>query len=174
MTEPIQRIELEVSIDYGQVYIFDPTTGDTPGSDAMDLVMDEAINTATYIGSRGGFIDLMTPIQFNTNAPMRVELWEQAPPDDDINFDHVVDVDLDVPSGRLLFEQSGETYDPEYCVETTIPPARYRVRVAGRGYEHNKSQGGGLDSYRLQLWLRETDTPAVLRRSWAGWQKIMG
>jgi hypothetical protein len=72
MTEPIQRIELEVSIDYGQVYIFDPTTGDTPGSDAI------------------------------------------------------------------------------------------------------KSQGGGLDSYRLQLWLRESDTPAVLRRSWAGWQKIMG
>lgn len=98
MTSPSQRAELEIDIDYGQVYVFDPESGDAPGSDSMTEALNEAMRTGRHVTSRGGLIDLLVPVQWHKNAPMLVEKWETEPPDDD-GWDEVVDVDLDVPSG---------------------------------------------------------------------------
>jgi hypothetical protein len=48
------------------------------------------------------------------------------------------------------------------------------MRIAGRGWQHTNPQGGGLDTYRVQLWPRESDSEPVLVKAWPGWAKLLG
>ena len=61
---------------------------------------------------------------------MRIEV-SQAPPESDAeSWDHMVELPLPVPSGRLVFQASGGAAP----VETHIPTGNYRARFSGRGY----------------------------------------
>jgi hypothetical protein len=112
-----------------------------------------------------------TPVQFNYDAPLRVEAWDAEPPADTDNWDHVVDIDLDAPTGHLMFRESGPAEDPERC---DVPPGLYRARIAGRGWDVTNMQGGGLDDYRVQLWPRSGDAEPVLLKAWPGWARLLG
>ncbi|HEY4007989.1 MAG TPA: hypothetical protein VGM60_22805 [Pseudonocardia sp.] len=173
MIEPTKRFDLTVHIDYFQVNIFDPASGFTPGTDAVLAGMDRAHESNAFVESIGGLIILISPVQNNFNAPMAVEQWNQEPPNDQNSWDHVVDVDLDCPSGQLLFQESGSSYGgPEDCVSVQIDPGVYRVRVAGRGYAAHglRAISVGADSYRLQLWPRSVNSASTVRKAWPGWQ----
>lgn len=161
-----RRITLEVRIDYWQLYIFDEAS---PGADlageAAQRALDDADESGRRVGTADGLIDVIAGVQWNFNAPMRVELWDHEPTDDDANWDHVVDIDLDAPSGHLVFQESGAGYDPTPC---EVPPGNYRARVAGRGYGLSNPCGGGLDDYRVQLWARRDPAEPALRKAWPG------
>jgi hypothetical protein len=105
--------ELEVCIDYCQVYIYDEAA---PGADlATDSVLralDDAWDSGRTVGAHGGLIDLCAPVQWNFNALMRLEVRSAEPTGDSRDWDHVVDIDLDVPSGRLSFAASGGLHTP--------------------------------------------------------------
>jgi hypothetical protein len=113
-------------------------------------------------------IDLVVPFRKSFNAPMRLEVWQQEPLSDEDSWDHVVDVDFDVTDDRVVFEPSGG-FD-SLRSEESVPSGTYRVRVSGRGYAEASSGVEGLDSYRLQLWPREADSPPALRKSWPGFR----
>ena len=103
---------------------------------------------------------------------MRVEVWPAEPPSDDDDWDHVVDVDFDVPNGQLIFEGSGGR--PRIVCDELMPVGSYRARVSGRGYTEADGGAEGLDSYRIMLWPRGKSSPPELRKSWPGWERKIG
>jgi hypothetical protein len=131
----------------------------------MDALAD-ATESRRFVGSAGGLIDLLTPGQYNLRTPMLVEVWELEPGDSRDEWDHEVDIDIDAPSGTLVFEAAGGSGS----TTTEIMPGMYRARVSGRGFTVTGYAGAdGQDSYRLQLWPRRDAAPPALRRSWPGW-----
>lgn len=167
--ELIDAHDLVVSADHGQIYIYahtqDPDHNE-PQPDAGNpflTALDDARQRGTFVGHYGNLIDLMTPGQWNFETPMRVEVWSAEPPNDNDSWDHEVDVDLEIPQGRLFFEASGGGA----VFDTDLPPNRYRVRVSGRGYTTLGARGG--DSYRLRLWPQTEPADPELRKYWPGW-----
>lgn len=168
MTQPTLTINTEIEIDYSQVYIYSESPyAKDPKSDAMSRSLDDARRSGRWVGVADGLIDLVVPFRKSFNAPMRVEVWPQQPPPDDDNWDHVVDVDLDVTNDRLMFEPSGG-FDALTC-EVTVPSGAYRIRVSGGGYTEADRGAEGLDSHRIQLWPRTSNAAPELRKSWPGW-----
>jgi hypothetical protein len=170
MTEPTTTADLAIEINYGQVYIYStaPWAND-PENNAAMRALDDARQSGRFVGTADGLVDLVTPVQSNFNAPMRVEIWPAEPASDDDDWDHVVDVDLDATTGWLLFEGSGGR-NPIIC---DVPTGTYRARLSGRGYTAAVvDRAEGMDSYRLRLWPRGEDRPPTLRKSWPGWRNI--
>jgi hypothetical protein len=167
---PVLARDLVVSADYGQIYIYSPEVRrEDVAGDAYLAALDDATASRRFVGVANGLVDLLTPGQWNWETPMRVEVWVAEPAEDTDEWDHEVDLDLDVPDGQLVFEASGG--GP--TVATDIPAARYRVRVSGRGFADLGHTGvEGHDAYRLRLWPRTTDQAPELRRSWPGWRDV--
>jgi len=160
---------IEVEADYGQIYIYDPQTQladetATEDDNPLQRAMDDAYESRRFVGYNSGLIDLITPSQYNSRAPMRVEVSDEPPPLDLDEWDHVVDVPLPVPSGTLHFEASGGGA----IVETGIPSGVYRARLSGRGYLAGEGQIEGHESYRLQLWPAEGANPRLMKY-WHGY-----
>ena len=173
---PLSAVDLRVAADHGQIYLYsvvllvfdeeddddDDDDDDNPYLDALD----DAVDSGRFVGACRGLIDLMTPGQWNSDTPMRVEVWATEPAGDTDDWLHEVDVDLDVPDGRLVFEASGGGAQ----IPLEIPANRYRVRVSGAGYTERGAAGAdGDDYYRLRMWPRTTDTEPELRKYWSGW-----
>jgi hypothetical protein len=161
--------ELQVESDYGQIYIYDPQT-QIPDEDAteddnqLQRAMNDGYESRRFVGYDTGLVDLITPSQYNSNASMRIEVSEDAPPLDSTDWDHVVEVPLPVPSGTLCFQASGGGTP----VETRIPPGLYRARLSGRDYVAGTGEIEGHESYRLQLWPAEEAEPRVIKY-WQGY-----
>jgi hypothetical protein len=160
---------LHVEADYGQIYIYDPQTqmadeAATEDDNPLQRAMDDGYESRRFVGYDSGLIDLITPSQYNSKAPMRIEVNDSPPPLDTDEWDHVVEVPLPVPSGTLYFEASGGGTP----IETQIPSGTFRARLSGRGYVAGAGEIEGHESYRLQLWpIEEAD--AVLVKSWPGY-----
>lgn len=164
-------IDLEIEIDHGQLYIYSVAPwADDHDNDAMLRALDDARQSGRWVGAADGMIDLVVPFRKSFNAPMRVEVWPEEPPSDDDNWDHVVDVDFDLHDGQLVFEPSGG-FTPIRC-DGSVPSGSFRARISGRGYTETVEGAEGLDSYRICLWPRQGESPAELRKSWPGWEKI--
>ncbi|MDX8053488.1 hypothetical protein SK571_29305 [Lentzea sp. BCCO 10_0798] len=168
MTQPTTTLDLEVEFSHSQVYIYSvaPWESDPEGHNAVLRALDDAHTSRRFVGVSEGLIDFLTAAEWNFNAPMRVETWAVEPTDDGENWDHVVDVDLDVHNGRLMFEGSGGR-PPIPC---EVPSGSYRIRLAGRGYTQAQEGVEGMDAYRLQLWPRKGDEPPTLRKRWPGFE----
>ena len=165
---PLVR-ELHVESDYGQIYIYDAGADtweetDTEENNPLMRAMDDASSSRRFVGYDNGLVDVVTPSQYNWKAPMRIEVGDSPPPLDVDGWDHVVEVPLPVPSGRLAFEASGGGAP----IETQVPPNTYRARLAGRGYVAGAGQIEGHESYRLQLWPAK-EAPPKLIKYWAGY-----
>jgi hypothetical protein len=169
-TAPITVLDLTVASDHGQTYIYSPVVVDRADGGFDDPFLDsldDAADSGRMIGAACGLIDLLTPGQWNTSMPMRLEIWPAEPPDTAAAWDHEVDLDLDVEDGTLTFEASGGGGARH---DVPVPSGRYRARLAGRGYRELGLAGAdGDDSYRLQLWPRSVDSEPVLRKRWPGW-----
>lgn len=164
--------ELQVKSDYGQIYIYDPHTDSWRDTDTQDnnpllRALDDASHSRRFVGYDDGFVDVLTPSQYNWSAPMRIEVSDRPPPLDADGWDHIVEVPLPVPSGTLSFEASGGG-EP---IETQIPPGTYRARVSGRGYSARAGEIEGHESYRLQLWPAKESAP-VLIKYWDGFDRV--
>jgi hypothetical protein len=163
--------ELHVASDYGQIYIYDPETQQDEWADVYDeessaifRAMDDASESRRFVGYAKGMVDVLTPSQYNWQAPMRVEVSDARPRLDTDEWDHVVEVPLPVPSGTLCFEASGGG-EP---IETQIPAGTYRARLSGRGFVAGIGEIEGRESYRLQLWPAEEADPALIKY-WSGY-----
>lgn len=172
--EMLSAQDLIVQADYGQILIFS-FGGENEDEDGYDHIghlrgaANDASESGRFVGVRPGFIDLLTPGQYNMETPMRLEIWSAEPPDDRGDWDHEVDADFDVPDGRINFTASGGSGS---AVSADIPVGRYRVRISGRGFtELGNAGSNGDDSYRLRLWPRGERQDPALRKRWPGWDK---
>lgn len=94
---PVAVETLEVWIDHCQLLIYGEPE---PGPDAFAAALDDAHTSGRFVGVAGCLVDLLSPTQ-RGQVPVVVEVWEHVPDDDLVNWDHVVDVDLDAPDGVL-------------------------------------------------------------------------
>jgi hypothetical protein len=160
----ISAQDLIVAADYGQLYII---SSELDSGDVYLAALDDARESGRYVGVQPGFIDVMTPGQYNFETPLRLEVWSAEPPDDRDHWDHEVDADLDVPDGQIIFEASGG--GP--ATSADVPAGAYRVRISGRGFtELGYAGAGGTDTYRLRLWPRGQPAGPMLRKCWPGWE----
>jgi hypothetical protein len=165
--------DLIVAADYGQIYIFS-YAGEDEDEDVdvngghLGAALNDATQSGRFVGVQPGFIDLLTPGQWNFHTPLRVEIWSAEPPDDRGDWDHEVDADFDVPDGRINFMFPTGTLN----ASADIPAGRYRARISGRGFTELGAAGAdGDDSYRLRLWPRGQREDPALRKRWPGWDK---
>jgi ribosomal protein S13 len=168
--EMITAQDLVVKANYGQIYIFSHEGQEEDDDEGHRIpVPSDAARSGRFVGVRPGFINLLTPGQWNWHAPLRLEVWSAEPPDDRGDWDHEVDADFDVPDGRINFmAPTGGGYD----ASADIPAGRYRARISGRGFtELGHAGANGDDSYRLRLWPRGQREEPELRKRWPGWDK---
>ena len=160
----ISAQDLVVAADHGQIYIFSAAAG--LFDDIWMPVLEDAWESDRFVGVLPGFIDLLTPGQWNFQTPLRLEVWSAEPADDRNDWDHEVDVDFDVPDGRISFQPSGGS---SHFTSAEVPAGTYRARVSGRGFtEVGHAGADGDDSYRLRLWPGGEPAAPVLRKRWPG------
>jgi hypothetical protein len=102
---------------------------DTEDDNQLLRALDDASETRRFVGYDTGLVDILTPSQYNPKASLRLEIGSGPPPLETADWEHVVEVPLPVPSGRLMFEASGGGRQ----IETTVPAAVYRARISCRG-----------------------------------------
>jgi hypothetical protein len=111
------------------LFIYDQRHQFDPADDTIERALNASMDSETHVSSLDNIVVFSTPVQFNYATPMRIEVWPTEPPGDADNWDQVVDVDLDVPTGQLVFRENGPTDDP---ILHTIAPNSY-PGVAGMG-----------------------------------------
>jgi hypothetical protein len=164
--------DLTIESDFGQFYLFDDGAEFHDGSSGPDdspelQSLGDAVESGRFVGRSGAsYLNVLTPGQWNFELPLRVEVHDAEPRADLADWQHVVDVDLDLPTGRVVLAASGGGARHV----TTLPAGAYRARVAGRGFTELGAAGAdGDDVWRLQLWPRAAATEPHVRRRWAGW-----
>jgi hypothetical protein len=166
-------IELTVASDYGAMFVYDAEDfvnrhldqlAPDGGEDVMTRAMEDGTESRRFVGYDDGFVVIQPPSQYNFDAPLRVEVGEGPPPDDRARWDHVVEVPLELPSGRLVFEASGG--GP--ATETAVRPNTYRARISGRDLIAGVGEIEGHESWRVQLWPASRSEPTLVKY-WAGY-----
>ena len=147
--------DLTIAADYGQFYVFDEAALQADSSQGFDdspegLSLDDAVQSGRFVGRWGAsYLNVLTPGQWNFELPLRIELHDAEPGADLDVWQHVVDVDLDLPTGQVLMVASGG---------------------GKRGFTELGAAGADGDyDWRLQLWPRAEEAEPQLRRRWAGW-----
>jgi hypothetical protein len=164
-----------VESDYGQIYVYDPglsaeasvETQDTEDDNQLLRALDDAYDNRRFVGYDSGLVYILTPSQYNPRAPLRLEVGPGPPPLALEDWQHVVEVPLPAPSGRLVFEASGGGRP----IETTVPAAVYRARISARGYRSGVGEIEGAEEYLVQLWPAAEAEPTLLK-GWPGWDTM--
>jgi hypothetical protein len=159
--------DLVVNADHHSIWIYRSDYYENGGADfaAIRAAVDDATGCGRFVAVLPGYIQLLTPGQWNYKTPIRLEIWSVEPPDDRAAWDHEVDADFDVPEGQICFSAPA-------CGVTAadILAGSYRVRVSGKGFtEIGQAGANGDDCYRLRLWPRDQDSAPALRKRWPGW-----
>ena len=88
-------------------------------------------------------------------------------------FDHVVEADITLPSGKMAV--TGATQLPDEVEAVPVPPGRYRVRVVYVQTDHrpakfNPEDAGDQLEYPLTMWPTDADCGVcVLRQGPSPW-----
>ena len=163
---PIFGEDLTAESDYGQLFVQSSALAlDDDTAEPFLDALDDAVFSGRFVGVAGGLIDIKTPGTRSAALPVRIEVHAGEPTGDEDAWDHEVDVDFDVPDGRVVLTAAT---CPE--VGVLIQPGRYRVRVSGRGFITRGDAGIDQgESYRLRFWPRAADREPALRKRWPGW-----
>jgi len=107
-------------------------------------------------------------------VPVIVELLACAPagpmPDD---LDHAVEVDIEVPSGRLTI--AGPTQQPKDTDLLQLDPGRYRLRISyaptgNQPARSSETEPGDYLEYRIMMWpVQEAAGVQVLKQGHSPW-----
>lgn len=150
------RKRLTFSYDYGQVYLYDAARAwRDDNTDVYLEALADAESRGLSVGAADGLVDLLMVRQDNFQAPLQLEVDDDAPPADLDAWDHVVEFPLDLPSGSLSLEPAGGSIERS----TAVPSGRYVARWSARNLDAavawdqgDREAAGPPDEYRLQLW----------------------
>jgi hypothetical protein len=159
--------QLVVQSDYGQIYVTDSEALVDPQTEDDDPLMrslTQGQDSRRFVGF-DRMINILTPSQYNWEAPLTLEVWDERPPLELDDWDHVVEGPFPAPSGTIYFEASGGGTP----IEARIPPDAYRARVSGVGFVAGVGEIKGRERWRVQLWPAAESEPELLK-NWAGWE----
>lgn len=141
--------------DYFQFYVQDE---DAKG-DLSDAWTDQAV--ADLIALAPGTIGVGTVR--NMDVPVEVEFLASEPELALNSWDHVVDCDIDIPSGKLVVAGCTDYFPDAARIQTA--PGHYRARVLYCGLGTLSEDGlRGDDRYRIELWAGPPAGLQVLKR----------
>jgi hypothetical protein len=145
-----------VFADYHQFYLWDHGTSPDAPTDYTELDIQRRIKAAPFV--------VVVQPERNTAVPVEVEVIDRQPGADLSGWDHVTEVSLDLPSGRLeLHECTGGSIDI-----LPVAPGSYRVRVYYGGLGTLSEDGlEGDDHYRVELWPAPASELTVLKQYYA-------
>lgn len=158
--------DLTVESDYGQIYVIDDgavVDAESEEDDPLFRTLEEASESRRFVGF-DRMINILTPSQYNWNAPLALEVWDERPPLDLHEWDHAVEGPFAAPSGLIYFMASGGGRP----IEARVPPGTYRARVSGRDFVSGIGEIEGRESWRIQLW-PAPEAPPELLKYWDGW-----
>jgi hypothetical protein len=151
----MKSLELSLFADYFQFYIQDEAA-----TGHLSRIWDEEA-TARMLAIAPGTIGIGTAR--NMDVPVTVEIRDQEPGDDLPDWDHVVEANLDVASGRIVVAGCSD-YFPD-AMRIAVSPGSYRVRVSYGALDTLSEDGlSGDDHYRVQLWPDSSANFRILKR----------
>jgi hypothetical protein len=151
----MKSLELSLFADYFQFYIQD----EAATGDLSESWNEEA--TARLLAEAPGVIGIGTAR--NMDVPVAVEIHDQEPDDDSSAWDHVVEAQLNLASGRIVVAGCTDYFPDAKRVE--VPVGSYRARVSYGALKTLSEDGlSGEDHYRVQLWLAPPMPVRVLKQ----------
>lgn len=131
---------------------------------------ESPIETGQTLAVRDGIAHFHFVRNDCAEIPLDVIVTRSAPELNLDAWDHVVEFDLDLPTGRLQFQLMGESrsiYVPG------LPPDQYRARWSGTGLAAAQlddwDDAAENDAYCLELWPRTHPSPPVEVKWWPGY-----
>jgi hypothetical protein len=108
------------------------------------------------------------------HVPVRLALRDTPPAAEPLDaFDHVVEADIALPSGKMAV--TGATELPHEVEPVRLPAGRYRVRVVyartdDRPARYNPDDAGDHLEYQITMWPTDTDQGVhVLKQGPSPW-----
>jgi antitoxin (DNA-binding transcriptional repressor) of toxin-antitoxin stability system len=161
---PAQEFDLTVALDYGQFYLWSMPRPDLAPERLLGLIEEAASGEGIAASEENELVVVISPHQNNFAMPLQVQVWPAEPPDDLDDWEEAFLTGLVVGSGGLVYEtptREGAT--------VPVPPGRYVVRVAGRGFVNRGWPGSTApgDEWRIRLWPASTPIRPCRVRRWA-------
>jgi hypothetical protein len=157
----LRSTELELFADYHQIHLFDDGSTTDLGDAWTEAAVLDQLAVATDAMAVGTTV--------NVNVAVTVSVLAAAPPDDSVEFDHVVEGSLYVPSGRLVVMGCTD-FAPE-AARFEVPAGPLRVRAARGNLAEAERLGidsdddrSTMERLRLQVWSAPHAAPVVLKR----------
>lgn len=142
----VQGTDLAMVMDHGQFYVHGG------GADSVYDLVEAALQGEKW-ASNGRSIVVITPVEYNFDMPVRVEVWDGPPPTDLADWTMHNTTELQVSSNTLQLEStSGEPR------ATAVPNGHYLVEVAGRRFPSSLSTKKS-EQWRIRLWLTPSHKP---------------
>jgi hypothetical protein len=132
--------------------------------DAETKALDAALASPARVAAVDDVLVVLSPAADTYETPVAVEVWSARPPTD-TGWDHEVELDLLVPSGRLAVGTATSYPD----IVEGIEPAAYRLLVSGGRFDPWPAGSDTAQHFRLRLWPRPSPSPPFVVRSWPGW-----
>jgi hypothetical protein len=147
MGELVAAVDLEVALDYHQLYLRGWSDFDI-GEGVLD-VSTEAITSPDGVAGDGWVLVVITPRSFDVHMRVRVEQWTAEPPDDVADWQDAVEGPLFIEGGVLHLDSP--TMEG---TSTPVPDGMYAVRVCGRDLHPGDADSTTApgDVWRVQLW----------------------
>ena len=141
--------------DYFQFYLQDEAADGNLG----EAWTDQAV--ADLLALAPGTIGVGTVR--NMEVAVKLEIASAPPVLDLDDWDHAVECDIEVPTGRLVIAGCTD-YFPD-AARINVQPGNYRVRIRYGGFDTLSEDGlDGEDHYDLVLWKAAPAGPQVLKR----------
>ncbi len=161
---------MRFAYDYGQLYIYDATTGVSADGNPYLDALDAATESGLSIGAASGVVDVLMPRQENFSAEIEFMITRSPRPLEE-SADHIIEFDLE-SSGQIKLEGSGGSGE----LDVEIPRGRYRARLSGFGFDaaaqwSYDDPGYPTDRYRLELWPTNIEEPPAEMRRWVGYDE---
>ena len=149
--------ELEIFADYFQIYLEDENSNIDVSDSFSEPLSDRVVFDPT---TRNGFV-LITAR--NMTVPLEIGVLEQNPLNDNfVNWDHVIECSIELPSGRLMIMGCTD-YRPD-ALRIPLKPTTYRARLYYGKLDTLINNGlDGDDHYRIDLWEEAFKLPKVLK-----------
>lgn len=151
-----------VRLDHGQFHL---VTAWEEGGDDLVALISEAVAHERIAHGRHVLV-VISPHQNNFEMALDVELWDAQPPDDVGEWEEVFLATLAVREAGVLY--SNTDLD---VVDLHVPPGRYGLRIAGRGFVNVGWPGSTTpgDEWRIQFWPAATHEIPRRVKSWSGY-----
>lgn len=147
--------EFQVSVDYRQFYLWDPTVTTQAPEEFSAEDVEHRVKVAASV--------VVVQPERDGDVSVSLAVLASDPGCDSSACDHAVECSVDLPGGRLQVHEclGGSVLDLD------VDPGTYGVRVAFYGLRSIDPDGlGGQDRYVLQLWPADPRS-LVVTKQWS-------